>query len=231
MTASTRARAARALGFSLLALAAMPVAARGQVGDSAEVVVDSVAVVPEADADTATVPADTVLPLSPQGALIRSMILPGWGQAEFGAYTRGGVYFGGWAANWFMIFRTQVRLDEARDRYDQRVATLRADLIAAAPDPDSMRAVLDTVPSILDQAIAADDGEGNTAASLEGLVDSREQQREDWIAWSLFWVLASGIDAFVNAHLADFPAAIEMEPGPRQSVSFRLRVPLPGGPP
>ena len=64
-------------------------------------------------------------------------------------------------------------------------------------------------------------------STLGDLVDAREQQREDWIAWSLFWLLASGVDAFVNAHLADFPAAIELEPAQDRSLSVSLQIPLP----
>jgi hypothetical protein len=161
-------------------------------------------------------------PLSPRGAFIRSLIIPGWGQSAFGAYTRGGVYFSGWAANWFMNFKTQTRLHEARDRLDLRTAQIREELIAAAPDPDSMRLALETT-NLLFQAVRDDP----IGSDLQGLVGSREQQREDWIAWSLFWILASGIDAYVTAHLADFPGEIHVEPQPDGRVSFSLAVPIP----
>lgn len=226
MTSAFRTRLA--IACALLSLAAAPVG--GQIADTARVTVDSVVVTPEAEptlVDDSTVS----LPISPQGALLRSFALPGWGQTAFESYVRGGVYFAGWAANWFMIFRTQVRLTEARDKFDQRVAAIRTGLIENAPNPDSMAAFLDTVPSFLDEAVEADTGPGNTGESLGNLVDSREQQREDWIAWSIFWVLASGLDAFVTAHLADFPAGIEVEPGPERAVSLRFEVPLPSGRP
>ena len=161
---------------------------------------------------------------SPGGALIRSMVLPGWGQAEFDAYFRGSIYFAGWAGNWYMNFRNAFRLDNARTRFDIRREQIEDQLIASSPDPDSMRAQLDSFPDILAGAVR-EDPLGN---ELRKLVDAREQQREDWIAWSLFWLLASGIDAFVTAHLHDFPADVELRPGRGQGAS--LRVGIPAGP-
>lgn len=169
-----------------------------------------------------TVP-DTVARLpGPGGAFVRSLIIPGWGQSEFGAYTRGGVYYAGWTANWFMNVKNHVRLSEARTRLDLRTAQIRAMLIAEAPDPDSMRAVLDTT-NVLQETVRED----AIGADIRDLIRSREQQREDWIAWSLFWLLASGIDAFVTAHLHEFPAVIDVEPNPDRSVSVRVDVPFP----
>jgi hypothetical protein len=180
---------------------------------------DTVPVVP-------TVPAGIVEeergPITPGGAFLRSLVVPGWGQSAFGAYTRGGIYFSGWTANWFMNVKNQVRLGEARNRLDLRTAQIRAALIAESPNPDSMMAVLDTT-SILPDSVRAD----AIGSGLHDLVRSREQQREDWIAWSIFWLLASGIDAFVTAHLSDFPAVIELEPRLEGGVSLRVEVPFP----
>jgi hypothetical protein len=178
------------------------------------------------EAPLAPAPRDTIAEdpgtITPGGAFLRSVILPGWGQSHFEAYTRGGVYFSGWVGNSFMNFKNQVKLQEARNRLDLRTGQIRRTLIAAAPNPDSMRAVLDTT-NVLEQAVQGDDLGGH----LRDLVRSREQQREDWIAWSLFWLLASGIDAFVTAHLADFPATIEMEPRAAGGLSVSLHVPWP----
>jgi hypothetical protein len=197
----------------MLALGAGGVGAlEGQVVDTAQ----AAPIAPDEIVD------DEARPMSAGGAFLRSVVLPGWGQAGFGAYTRGGVYFSGWTANWFMNFKNHVRLHEARNRLDLRTVQIRDALIAASPDPDSMRAVLDTT-NILPNAVRED----AIGADLQALVRSREQQREDWIAWSLFWLLASGIDAFVTAHLADFPAAIDLEPQMDGSVSLRVDIPFP----
>jgi hypothetical protein len=192
-----------------------------QVVDTAGVAMDTVPVVVDR-------PAQDPRPVTPRGAFIRSLVIPGWGQAMFDANVRGGVYFSGWAGNWFMNFKNHVRLEEARNRLDLRTEQIRDSLIYSPPgpdlppNPDSMRAVLDTT-NLLQTTVRAD----GVGSNLQALVSSRRQQREDWIAWSLFWLLAGGIDAYVTAHLADFPAVIDVEPHTDGSVSLRVDVPLP----
>ncbi len=218
-----------------LALVAGGVGGLGaQVPDTVPVPIDTLPLLPdtvpllEEPVLEPAIPEDEIRPMSPGGAFIRSLVIPGWGQAAFGAYTRGGIYFSGWAGNWFMNFKNQTRLQEARNRLDIRTAHVRDSLIYAPPgpglpaNPDSMRAVLDTT-NLLGNTLQND----LVGSDLRGLIQSREQQREDWIAWSLFWLLASGIDAFVTAHLADFPGTIGMEPQADGGVSFRVEVPLP----
>jgi hypothetical protein len=226
----------RSFGLVALVLLGSAAALQAQVADTVpadapravppivepDTAVPAPAVVPAPGAVTVEPAAGSRPPLTPGGAFIRSVVVPGWGQSAFDAYTRGGIYFSGWTANWFMNFKNQVRLTEARNRLDLRTTQIRAMLIADSPNPDSMRAVLDTT-NILPNAVRADP----IGSDLQGLVRSREQQREDWIAWSIFWVLASGVDAFVTAHLSEFPAAIDLEPQPGGGVSLRLEVPLP----
>jgi hypothetical protein len=52
-------------------------------------------------------------PLSPGGAFLRSLVLPGWAQSELGAESRGALYFFAETFSLFMVARTQVRLDWA----------------------------------------------------------------------------------------------------------------------
>lgn len=170
---------------------------------------------------------DSVAPTTPGGAFIRSLILPGWGQAEYDAYFRGSIYYAGWIGNWFMNFRNFTRLASVRDRLGLRTGQIEAALITNSPNPDSMRAQIDSFPSIVDTAVR-EDSVGN---ALRLLVDSRVQQREDWIAWSIFWLLASGVDAYVTAHLADFPAEVELRPNRDGSLTLQLGVPWPPRPP
>jgi hypothetical protein len=201
-------------------LALLPAVLAAQEPDTLRV--DSVLPVPQVAPAAEPVEADTAAPLSPGGAMIRSMILPGWGQARFDAFVRGGVYFAGWAGNWFMLFRNTYRLDNARTRFDIRAGQIEDGIIAASPNPDSMRAQIDSFPSILTDSVRAD----SLGNELRKLVSARVQQREDWIAWSLFWLLASGIDAFVTAHLHNFPADVELRPGRNQSLSLEVRIPV-----
>ena len=62
-------------------------------------------------------PPDTVVEVdrvSPRGAFLRSLVLPGWGQAVVGAPGRGGVYFALESGTLWMLFRTRARLNDAR---------------------------------------------------------------------------------------------------------------------
>jgi hypothetical protein len=52
-------------------------------------------------------------PISPGGAFLRSLVIPGWAQAELGAEARGAFYFFAEAFSLFMVARTQIRLDHA----------------------------------------------------------------------------------------------------------------------
>lgn len=222
------ATAALAVPAALVVLAVAAGPGVAQIADTTQTPVDSVVVTPGARPAVSAAAGDRAPePISPRAAFIRSLLVPGWGQAAFESYLRGGIYFAGWATNGFMIFRTQARLDDARSRFDRRAAQIEAELIAASPNPDSLRAVLDSVPTVLEQAVRADVGPGNTGNELRKLVRAREQQREDWIAWAIFWVLASGIDGYVTAHLADFPAEIDVRRNADRSISLGARVPVP----
>jgi hypothetical protein len=94
-------------------------------------------------------------------------------------------------------------------------AALRQDLTAEGiTDPAAIDARLD---------------EDADLRELRELVEAREQQQEDLVALGLFLLFLSGADAYVSAHLADFPAPIELEAAPsshgRMDVGIRLRLP------
>lgn len=52
-------------------------------------------------------------PFSAGGAFLRSLVLPGWAQAELGHESRGAFYFLAETFSLYMIARTQIRLDHA----------------------------------------------------------------------------------------------------------------------
>ena len=58
------------------------------------------------------------------------------------------------------------------------------------------------------------------------LIDSRKEQRQDWVTYTLVLTLASGIDAFVAAHLADFPAAVDATPRVGGGANLQISVPV-----
>lgn len=131
--------------------------------------------------------------MSATGALVRSLVLPGWGQSYVGAPGRGAVYFALEAGSLWMTFKTVRSLGSAR--------TLEASLRMSG-----QLAEADRFP----------------------LVESREEQREDWIALSLFWLLAAGADAYVAAQLAGFDEVIGVRPSGTGGLELQARVPVLG---
>ena len=161
-------------------------------------------------------PMDLRGPVSPSGAFIRALLLPGWGHASIGSYKRGGFYFTTEATTVIMLTRVLRRLAIAEDAQDLKESRVREALLAAGTSPDSLVDLVD---------------EDEEVASARGLVLSRRQQLEDWVALAAFLLLLSGADAFVSAHLRDFPPplAVEAAIGPGGSIELGFRVPV--GPP
>lgn len=73
--------------------------------------------------------ADSLLPVSPRSAFLRSLVLPGWGQSVLGAPGRGGVYFALEAGSLWMLYKTAQKLDEAYEieRIARATGEIRAD--------------------------------------------------------------------------------------------------------
>lgn len=150
--------------------------------------------------------------ISPRGAFIRSSLIPGWGHAEVGAYVRGAFYFSAEAASGLMIFKTQTRIQRTRDRLALREAVVTARLEEQGiTDLAEIEAALAQDPEVED---------------LRSLEVTRSDQREDWIALGLFLMLIGGVDAYVSAHLADFPTAVIVEPTPAGGVELGISLPV-----
>jgi hypothetical protein len=66
-------------------------------------------------------------------------------------------------------------------------------------------------------------------AGNESLVETRKDQREDWLVLAVFWGLLSGVDAWVSAHMWDFEGAIVPPPDGSPGVAVQYSVPV-GGP-
>lgn len=98
---------------ALLAIAAAnPLAAQVTPADSARrTVVDTTSAI-----RVDSVPRDGRI--SPRGAFLRSLILPGWGQSEIGAPERGVIYFALEAGSLWMVLKSQHRLEQAYERED-----------------------------------------------------------------------------------------------------------------
>ena len=174
---------ALALAFACLA----PHTAAAQDPDSARLPI-------QIRGDTVPVVPDSLLRITPRGAFLRSLVLPGWGQSELGAPGRGGVYFLLETGSLWMVLKTNQKLKEAR-----RLET-----------------------------IARETGEIGPTAKFP-LVRDRENQREDWITLSIFWLFFSGADAFVAAHLQDYDVHVNAVPRPGGGGT-EVRATVPVGP-
>lgn len=157
--------------------------------------------------------------ITPRGALIRSLLVPGWGHAATGSHLRGGFYLLAEAGAAWMLVKTRGHLSWAREvrrvREVDLVERLRREGVPA-----------DSIPL----RVRSDPGVRNARA----LEDARRQQQEDWVALGLFLVLLGGVDAFVSAHLQDFPEPLTVEPSveegrARLQVGVRLPWRGPGG--
>ena len=162
--------------------------------------------------DSVAVP-DSLSPRpSPAGAFLRGSLIPGWGHAASGSLTRGAFYFGIEAAAGWMVFKTWRKLGVAREQVALWEEQVTARLIREGV----------TEPEDIDSQL----GQHEEVARLRGLVDSRTEQREDWAAVALFFLLISGVDAFVSAHLQNFPEPLTVEGDPGGTVSVTIRVPV-----
>lgn len=150
--------------------------------------------------------------VSPAGAFLRSMIVPGWGHSAVGAYTRGAFYVVADGAAGGMLFKTLTFLRRAEELEARRIDNVRRRLaVQGITDPDSIAAAID------------EDGEVQGARAL---VESRKQQRQDWLALGIFLLFLGGADAFVSAHLADFPPPVGVTPRGDGSLELRISVPV-----
>ncbi len=152
--------------------------------------------------------------VSPGGAFLRSLALPAWGHAAIGS-GRGAFYTFAEAGSAWMLLRTSARLSSARDELALREASARATAVASGITDEAEIAA----------AVAEDE------AVIDGVrrLDAREGQREDWVAALIFSVLISGVDAYVSAHLQDFPdplsSSVRPSPWGGWEVAGTIRLP------
>lgn len=151
--------------------------------------------------------------LTPSGAFLRGSLIPGWGHAASGSLTRGAFYFGAESLAGWMLYKTMRRLGVARDQarlWEERVTAQL--MLDGVTDPMEIETLL---------------AEDEQVVRFRGLVDAREEQREDWFAVALFTLLLSGVDAFVSTHLQDFPEPLTIEGDPvTGAVEVGIRIPV-----
>jgi len=164
--------------------------------------------------DSAQAVENPEIPVRPSagGAFARSMVIPGWGQAVSGSPGRGAFYFTVESIAVWMILKTTKLHGSATDILKMRRRDARERL--------SMDPLVD--PLDLSGLIDADLG---VVGAFE-LQQIRAQQREDWFAFGIFFLLLGGADAFVAAHLADFPEPLEVaiRPLPEMGAELAFRL-------
>lgn len=166
------------------------------------------------DPDTGILP-EAAAPevVTPRGAFIRSLAVPGWGHVASRSYARAAFYVSALSGSLWMLQQTVVRRDQAASfaQVERELATSR--LMAAGVED----------PGELDAALENDD----LVQARDALVEARDGQVEDWAALSIFLVLISATDALVAAHLADFPEPLALRVLPRGAGEVELRVSIP----
>lgn len=150
--------------------------------------------------------------ISPRGAFLRSALIPGWGHAAVGAQGRGAFYFFVEAVSGFMIVKTQSRLNLARNRVSMRESVLTARILESGVE-DLLE---------IEELLAEDE----VLEDLRGLEEARGDQREDWVALGIFFLFLGGADAYVSAHLTDFPGAVEINATSTGRVEVGVSLPV-----
>jgi hypothetical protein len=177
-------------------------------------------------------PADTIpdeAPL-PRAAFIRAMVLPGWGHYHLGEYGRGAVYMAIQVTSWAMLAKSIQRLDTARDGEagltalgrDSALMDLAVALHRATYEADSADARRLATIAGFDAAVAQYPG----VQGARGLATSRQRHRQDWIVYTTVFTFAAAIDAYVTAHLKEFPSGITALPAADGGVRLSVRLPL-----
>ena len=154
-------------------------------------------------------------PITPGGAFARSLVLPGWGHVAVGAPTRGAFYIAAQSATGWMLWKSASRRRTAlRFRRTELRSVEQEIRRGGILDPDSVRFL----------------AEGDERVERwDELVERRGDQVEDWAALGLFLVFLGATDAFVSAHLADFPEPLSLEVFPRMGGGWEVGLRLPFG--
>ena len=151
--------------------------------------------------------------IGPGGAFWRSALIPGWGHASVGAYSRGAFYFTAGAGSGYMLLKSMSNRNAARRMTDGRAATVEAELrFRGAPE--------DSIPLLVE--------EDERVQAAQGVAEARSQQVQDWAALGIFILLLSGADAFVSAHLMDFPVPLQIDVQPQGRIEVGGKLPFPG---
>ncbi len=181
-------------------LLALAPALRAQRTDSAKVGVRSR---PRADTVTfggPTTAADSLArlgpPIRPRTALLRSLLIPGWGQASLDRGTAGALFATLELGSIAMLVQSKKELSQARRLARDSIFVIDDDgQPARAPNPYAAR------------------------------IAPRKQQVEDWTALLIFTHLLSAADAFVSAHLWDVRVHVKPKASADRATTIDATIP------
>jgi hypothetical protein len=128
-------------------------------------------------------------PVSPRGAFLRSLLVPGWGQLALDRGLAGAIFVGMEMLSIAMTIKSKHDLDVA-----ERFA--RDSIIESYTDSSGVR-----VPV-------------RAPSPFEEKVRPRRQHYEDWIALLVFNHLLAGADAYIGAQLWDVPGKVTIRARP-----------------
>ncbi len=166
-------------------------------------------------ADPAVEALGEVPDVSPGGAFVRSLVLPGWGHAATGSHFRGGFYMAAQSGAIWMLSKSLAAHREARRFRNEEIRAVTDQLRASGiVQPDTLRILAEADPRV---------------EEWDELVDARSEQVEDWAAAGIFILLLSATDAFVSGHLMDRPEPLTIQAGPVPGGRWEVSVGVPWG--
>lgn len=166
-------------------------------------------------ADPAVEALGEVPDVSPGGAFVRSLVLPGWGHAATGSHFRGGFYMAAQSGAIWMLSKSMAAHQEARRFRNEEIRAVTDQLRASGiVQPDTLRILAEADPRV---------------EEWDELVDARSEQVEDWAAAGIFILLLSATDAFVSGHLMDRPEPLTIQVGPVVRGRWEISVGVPWG--
>ena len=128
--------------------------------------------------DSAAAVAVSRSPVSPMGALWRSLLIPGWGQAKLNRKLTGALFITWEGVTLGMSIKASHELDYLRRTNSSSVA-------------------------------------------------AKDQEKQDWLVLLAFNHLFAGIEAYVSAHLWDFPEDLQVSATPLPGGGFGASIRLP----
>ncbi|MCR4342217.1 MAG: DUF5683 domain-containing protein [Gemmatimonadaceae bacterium] len=147
-------------------------------------------------------PPEASRPISPGGAFLQSLLIPGRGQITLGKKNASRFYFAVEALGIGMTIKSYRNLREAKRGAD--------DSTAVEWEVDTLTG--DSIPTRFEPSRFTPE-----------LINARRTHVEDWIALIIFNHLLSAADAYVAANLWDFPAKVSVRalpPGAHARVRY-----------